>query len=165
MPAAGNSAILLACGRRLRHVVQQRCGKYNFALLRRRLAPSPVFNKSFADHPRVNPDVAFRMIDRILRTPPHIAHELKLVTYRVPIETPIGRLRRKKKVHPIFLSYIFLSSGRNDGQSQMPQPSRSLFGRIVRSIQWLPESETACRKLARTNLKRSTTRPSASTLM
>jgi hypothetical protein len=47
----------------------------------------------------VNLDIALGVIDRILRTLLHIAHELELVAQRVPIEAPIGRLWRKRKVH------------------------------------------------------------------
>src|SRR5215468_1628533 len=138
MPAACNASTLFARGQRFCHVVQQRCGKYNFAVRRRKLAPPPVFNLSFANHPGVNPDVALGVINRILRAALHIAHELKLIAQRVPIEAPVGRFWRKGKVHRT--------------PPKMSQPARSRFGMIGRSVQWLPESETDCRKLARTSL-------------
>src|SRR5262245_3395198 len=99
MPAAGDAAVLFARGRWLPHVMQQGRRKHNLALNGIKLAPPRVFNQGLANHPCVSPDVAFSVIDRVLRAILHIARELKLAAERVPTETPIGRLWREKKVH------------------------------------------------------------------
>src|SRR5206468_1752092 len=122
------------------HVMQQGGGEKDLPFLLGKRAPGRQRRQGFAHQPRVDPDVALGVVDGVLRAAGEVADAGIRRVARFPVQLPGGRLgaRGKRDVHA--------------GPPKRSTPSRSWFGTMVRFSQWLPESSTAVRKLARTYL-------------
>lgn len=99
----------------------------------------PFFERGhgFADHVHVDPDVAFGVVDGVLRAVFHGADPVELVVESEPIDGPM-RWRR--------------DGARQELHAKRSAPGRRWLGSRGRSIQCSPEASTAWEKLARTYL-------------
>src|SRR5208283_1396388 len=138
MTATGDPTILVPRAGRFCSTVEESRSEYDLAIVGREPAPGFHRGERFAHHPDMRPDVAFRVISRILWAGAHGPDPLEVSIQSVPVNPPSRRLRNLK--------------GELARHWNGSAPGRSRLGSIGRSIQCVIESATVCRNSCRTYL-------------
>ena len=154
MAARGDPPVLFPGRRGLADVVQHGRPEHDAPCLRIQAAPAGIGDERLHHHGRVHPDVAFAVMDRVLRAAFERPDLFEPFADAVPVETPLGRLR-----------YQGVEHRGHAPCAKMSTPGMRPFWMIGRSSQWVSDWTTLVRKLWRTNFARPRTRASSSSLM